>query len=59
MDVVSLLFLVEGFDFRLGRRDVRVWSLNPLEGFSCKLFFRNSLDPSPVVESVFNVFLEV
>lgn len=35
----SFLTLVEGFIFMHWRQDIRVWSPNPLEGFSCKSFF--------------------
>ena len=31
--VVSILSLLDGHPFRCGRRDVRIWSLDPLEGF--------------------------
>lgn len=34
-DVASLFSLIEGFDFRMGRWDVRVWSPNSTMGFSC------------------------
>lgn len=51
--MASLLALLEGPSFRRGRRDVRVWSLNPLEGFSCKSFFHSLVDPSSIGESVF------
>lgn len=34
-NVASFLVLLEGHSFRLGRRDVRVWNPNPLEGFFC------------------------
>ena len=33
-DVVSLLSLVEGYDFRIGRKGARVWRPNPLEAFT-------------------------
>lgn len=33
-DVVSLLSLVEGYDFRIGRMGVHVWRPNPLEAFT-------------------------
>ena len=29
--------LLENYPFRLGRRDVRIWSPNPLDGFSSVL----------------------
>lgn len=32
---------------------------SPLEGFSCKSFFRIILDPSPRVESVFDVLWRI
>lgn len=39
IEVASLLALLDEFNFRLGRRDVCIWSPNPLECFSCKSFF--------------------
>lgn len=53
--VAFLLSLIDDFNFRLGRQDVRVWCPNPLEGLSCKSLFRILLDPSPIVESIFDV----
>ena len=53
--MTSFLSLIDILDFRLGRRDVRVWSPNPVEGFSCKSFFRILVNHSSVVESVFIV----
>ena len=41
--------------FRERRKDVRIWSMNPSEGFSCKSFYRLLLDPSPIGEFAFNV----
>lgn len=46
---------MENFDFRIGRRVVCLCRLNPLEDFSCELFFSILLDPFPIVESVFKV----
>lgn len=37
--VAFLLSLLEGYSFRCGRRDLRVWSPNSLEGSSWKSFF--------------------
>lgn len=54
-EVAFLLSLLEECNFRVGRRDVRVWSPNPIEDFSCKSFLRLLLDPSFVNESVFDV----
>lgn len=54
MEVVSLLSLIEGFDFRLGRRNVRVRSPKLMESFFYKSFFRILVDPSPTVELVFD-----
>ena len=39
MDVMAFLSLLKSHSFRLGRRDVRVWSPNPLDRFSYKSFF--------------------
>lgn len=39
-NMTSLLVLLEGHSFRLGRRGVGVWNPNPLEEFSCKFFFQ-------------------
>lgn len=46
-DVATLLSLLEDHPFGLGRRDVRFWRPNPLEGFSCKSFFHFLVNPSP------------
>ena len=54
-NVTFFLSLIDGLDFRLGRRDVRVWSPNSVGGFSCKSFFRILVNHSSVVESVFVV----
>lgn len=55
MEVVSCLYLIEEFHFRVERRIVCVWSPNPLKGFSCKLIFWPLLDPSPIIDPVFDV----
>lgn len=52
LEVVSLLSLMGESNFGLGRRGVWIWSLDPLEGFSCKSFFQNLFDPSLVSESI-------
>lgn len=57
--VAYLLSLIEDFDFRLGRRDLHVWSPTPLKVFSCKSFLRILLDPSSVVESVLGVLWRI
>lgn len=54
-EVTSLLSLVEGCRFREGMRDIRVWSSNPSQGYTCKPFFSWLLDPSPPRESIFDV----
>ena len=33
----ALLSLLEGLSFRSGRRHVRIWNPDPLEGFLCNL----------------------
>ena len=53
--VAYLLSLIEGFDFRLGRRDLHVWSPTPLEGFSCKSFLGILLDPSFIEVSLWRI----
>ena len=53
--VASLLSLLGSCSFREGRRDFRVWSPNPSQGFSCKSLFSLLLDPSPVRKYVFDV----
>lgn len=53
-EAASLLSLLEECNFREGKRNVRVWKPNPVDGFSCKSFFRLLLDPSPVNESIFD-----
>lgn len=55
MDLVYLFSLLEGYNFRLGRRDWWVWSPNSSNGFSCKLF-HSLINPSPVGELVFLFF---
>lgn len=47
------------FNLRLWRRDVRVWSSNPLEVFSCKSFFWLSLNPSPVSKLVLDALWKI
>ncbi|KAA0037157.1 ACT11D09.5 [Cucumis melo var. makuwa] len=50
------LFFCEGWcSFREGRRDARVWSPNPSQGYMCKSLFSLLLDPSPPRESIFDV----
>lgn len=34
---------------------MKIWNLDPLEGFSCKSFFRNLIEPSPLGLSVFSM----
>lgn len=38
---------------------MKVWSLNPLEGFSCKSFLHILMDPSPIGESVFLILWRI
>lgn len=57
--VASLLFLIEGFNFRLGRQDVCVKNPNRLEGFSCKSFLRILLDSSPDVKTILDVLWRI
>lgn len=52
MDVAAHLSLLKGHCFRNRRGDVRFWSPNHLEGFSCNSFFQCLVDPSPLGESV-------
>ena len=47
-EVASLLSLLEGCNFREGRRDFRVWNPNPSLGYTCKFLFSLLLDPSPL-----------
>lgn len=49
--MTSLLSLLEGCDFSVGRMDVHIWSPNPSQGFSCNSLF-NLLDP-PQLGSLF------
>ncbi|TYK09969.1 calpain-type cysteine protease DEK1 [Cucumis melo var. makuwa] len=51
-NVVALISLLESHSFRLGRRDVTVWSPFPLEGFLCKSFFQCLVNSTPTSESV-------
>ena len=53
--MATLLSLTECFDFRLGRKDVKVWSPSPSKGFSYRSFFRFLPDPSLAIESVLTV----
>ena len=55
MKVASLLFLVEGCNYREGRRDDCVWSSNPSQGYTFTSLFSLLLDPSSPMESVFYV----
>lgn len=57
--VTYLSSLLEGYSFRRGRRDLRVWSPNPLEGFSCKSLFSCLFDPFPLDELVFSVLWKI
>lgn len=59
MEVASFLSLIKGFDFRWGRRDGCVWSPNPVAGFFCKSFSRILVDPSPIIESAFDVLWRI
>lgn len=52
-DSFSLLLSWGEFSFWRGRRDVRIWNLDPLEGFSCNSSFRCQLDHSPSREYIF------
>ncbi|KAA0039024.1 uncharacterized protein E6C27_scaffold84G001110 [Cucumis melo var. makuwa] len=53
------ILVLESHPFRLGRRDVRVWSPNPLEGFSCKSFLQRMVNPSLAGELVFSLVWRV
>lgn len=53
LDVASPLSLHECHSFRHGRRDMRVWRSNPLEGFLCKSFLFSLVDHSPLGNFVF------
>lgn len=55
-DVLCLLSILKEYRFRFGRKNWKVWSPNSLKGFSCKSFFRSLIDPSPVGESVSQLF---
>ena len=44
---LSLLYLLEGCDFREGSRDICVWTPNPSRGFTCKPLFSLLIDPCP------------
>lgn len=57
--MASLLSLLMGHNFRLGRRDLRVWSPNPLEGFSCQSVFHILIEPSPVGGLVYSVLKRI
>lgn len=46
--------MIGEFDSRLERREVRVWSLEPLKGFCCKSFFLYLLDQSLLSKFVFD-----
>lgn len=58
-NVAALLSLLEGHTFRSGRRDIKFWSLDPLEGFSCKSFFHCFANPSPLRVSIFMVLWRI
>ncbi|KAA0032085.1 ACT11D09.5 [Cucumis melo var. makuwa] len=53
MEVASFLSLVEGCNFREERKDVRIWSPNPNQEYTCKSLVSLLLDPSPHKESIF------
>lgn len=57
--MASLLSLLVGHNFRLGRRDLRVWSPNPLEGFSCRSVFHILIEPSPVGGLVYSLLKRI
>lgn len=57
--MASLLSLLVGHNFRLGRRDLRVWSPNPLEGFSCQSVFHILIEPSPVGGLVYSLLKRI
>lgn len=39
-EITTLLSLIGGCQFRVGRRDVYCWSVAPSKGFLCSSFFR-------------------
>lgn len=54
-EVASLFLCLRSSILRLGDKMLVFWSPNPIEGFSCKFFFRLLLDLSLVTKSVFDV----
>lgn len=55
MKVATLLSLLKESTYRLGRRDVRIWSSNLRDSVSCKAYFRLLSNPTPFKESIFYV----
>lgn len=48
-EIASLLSLLKVCYFRVGRREIHIWSPNPREGFSCNSFFSLLLGIPPLV----------
>lgn len=47
MKVAAFLSLLKGHPFRKERRDIKFWSPNPVEGFTCRSLLNVWLIPLP------------